>query len=75
MSKHKPPAVDLAKSVATIRTIRIDARKLDQTLGAAAKPVCDFLENLADMFSPRDSAEDEPDEPADSETDPERVDD
>lgn len=34
-------------AIATVRTIRIDTVKLDQALGKAAKPLCDFLEALA----------------------------
>ena len=47
-------AIDLASSVQTIKTLRIDADKLDRALGAAAKPVCDFLEGLANLFGPPD---------------------
>lgn len=44
------------QAAGAVRTIAVDVEKLDRAVGAAAKPLLDFLEALADVVSPSQPA-------------------
>lgn len=56
------------RAVGTIRTIRVDAEKVEQAIGSAAKPFLDFLEALAEVVAPQPEPEPSSAKPDEEET-------